>query len=136
MKHTCTYRVPYADTDQMGVVYHANYIIYFERSRTEMLRDHGFPYSEIEKQGLFLMVSEVQCKYLGSAKYDDMLTFESYVSELRKASLTIQTEVKRGDTVLARGHVVLASATPQLKLTRLPQFFIDAVTPLLEDNDA
>ncbi len=135
MKHRCTYRVPYADTDQMAVVYHANYIEYFERSRTEMLRDYGFPYTEVEKLGLYLMVAEVHCKYCGSAKYDDLLTFESHICELRKASLTIYTEVKRGDEVLAIGKVRLASASPELKLIRMPQFFLERVAPLVMEPE-
>ena len=79
MYHDMEYRVPYADTDQMGVVYYANYLEYFERSRTEMLRAAGLPYSELEKKGIILPVSEAYCKYLGPARYDDLPTFRSWV---------------------------------------------------------
>ena len=63
MYFECTYRVPYADTDQMGVVYYANYFEYFERGRTEMLRSVGAPYSVLEQEGAFLPVIEAHCDY-------------------------------------------------------------------------
>ena len=84
MYHEMSYRVPYADTDQMGVVYYANYLEYFERSRTEMLREAGLSYSEMEKMGYFLPVSEAYCKYSGSARYDDLLTFRSCIEEISR----------------------------------------------------
>ena len=103
MKHEMTYRVPYADTDQMGVVYYANYLEYFERSRTEMLRSVGLPYSELEKQGIFLPVSEAYCRYLAPARYDDLLTFRSRVSEIKGVRMRVESEVRRGDELLVSG---------------------------------
>ena len=87
MYFECTYRVPYADTDQMGVVYYANYFEYFERGRTEMLRSVGAPYSVLEQEGAFLPVIEAHCDYFGSAKYDDLLTFRSYVESRSRIKL-------------------------------------------------
>jgi acyl-CoA thioester hydrolase len=124
--HEMTYRVPYADTDQMSVVYYANYLTYFERSRTEMLRDAGLPYSELEKQGYFLPVAEAVCKYRASATYDNLLTFRSYLIEARGVRLTIATEVWNDDKLLVEGHVVLACISENKKPVRIPDFMIDA----------
>lgn len=124
--HEMTYRVPYADTDQMSVVYYANYLTYFERSRTEMLRDAGLAYSELEKQGYFLPVAEAVCKYRASATYDNLLTFRSYFMETRGVRLTIATEVWNGDKLLVEGYVVLACVGENKKPVRVPAFLIDA----------
>lgn len=124
--HEMTYRVPYADTDQMSVVYYANYLEYFERSRTEMLRDAGLPYSELEKQGYFLPVAEATCKYRASATYDNLLTFRSYFVDARGVRLTIATEVWNEDKLLVTGHVVLACVGANKRPVRVPEFLVDA----------
>ena len=123
----CSYRVPYADTDQMQVVYYANYLEYFERSRTEMLRSIGFPYSEMEKMGFFLPVKEAHVTYHASACYDDLLTLRSYVSEARGARLTIISEVLRGEELLVSGSVTLCCINSAHKVSRLPKELLDAV---------
>ncbi len=120
MKHESTYRVPYADTDQMGVVYYANYLEYFERSRTEMLRSAGLPYRAMEELGFFLPVIEAHCNYHGSARYDDLLTFRSWITELRGVRLTIASEVCRGEEVLVSGHVTLACVNAERRPVRAP----------------
>ena len=132
MKHESTYRVPYADTDQMKVVYYANYFIYFERSRTDMLRDLGVSYREMEERGFILPVAEARCKYKNPAKYDDLLTFRSWVSELRGVQLTVTTEVWRDDTLLVEGEVKLACVNADHKLTRLPDFFVEACKAVMK----
>ena len=119
----CSYRVPYADTDQMQVVYYANYLEYFERSRTEMLRSIGFPYSEMEKMGFFLPVKEAHVTYHSSACYDDLLTLRSYVSE-----------VLRGEELLVSGSVTLCCINSAHKVTRLPAQLLDAVKQLTLEN--
>ncbi|MHB9138997.1 MAG: acyl-CoA thioesterase [Victivallaceae bacterium] len=124
--HYMQYRVPYADTDQMGVVYYANYLVYFERSRTELLRDANLPYSKLEQDGVFLPVSEAYCKYLASARYDDLLTFKTQVEEVKGVRIKMSTEVLRGETVLARGYVVLACVNREGKLVRPPETLCNA----------
>ena len=124
--HQMQYRVPYADTDQMGVVYYANYLVYFERSRTEMLRDAGLPYSSLEKEDVFLPVSEAYCKYLAPAHYDELLTFKSYVEEIKGVRIKMASEILRGADVLARGYVVLACVGPGGKLIRPPESLCNA----------
>lgn len=129
MFHSINYRVPYADTDQMGVVYHANYLVYFERSRSEMLRAVGLTYRELEQGGLFLAVTRAVCNYRRGACYDDMLEIRSRVSEIRRASLSISSEVYRDDELLADGCITLAAIDRQHKPLRLPEFFLAAIQP-------
>ncbi|MCQ2202522.1 MAG: acyl-CoA thioesterase [Bacteroidales bacterium] len=82
IEHKSQIRVRYADTDMMGVVYHANYAIYFEVARTEMFREIDMPYAEMEKNGIRLPVVDLHCKYFRPAKYDDMLTVTAAMREL------------------------------------------------------
>ena len=119
------YRVPYADTDQMGVVYYANYLEYFERSRTEMFRAIGMPYSLMEEKGIYLPVSEAHCKYVSSARYDDLLTFRCYVDEYSRVKVKLNTEVRRNDELLVHGYVVLACVNKQFKVSRLPEWMAE-----------
>lgn len=112
-----SYRVPYADTDKMGVVYYANYLIYFERLRNELLREAGLPYAEFEARGLMLPVIEATCRYHAPAIYDDLLTIVGWVGEVKGPRLTICCEVRRNGELLARGHTVHACVNI---LTRRP----------------
>lgn len=107
-KTTIEYRVPYADTDQMGIVYYANYLVYFERLRNELLREAGLPYIEIEKKGIMLPVIEAVCKYKNPARYDDLLEISGRVSEIKGARLTINCEVRKNGELLVEGHTVHA----------------------------
>ena len=119
--HETQYRVPYADTDQMGVVYYANYLEYFERSRTEMLRDAGLPYRVLEEEGVILPVVEAHVYYRGSARYDDLLTFKSAITEVKGVRIRIETKIYCGDKLLVEGDVVLACVNPERKAIRPPQ---------------
>ncbi len=135
MKHEMTYRVPYADTDQMGVVYYANYLEYFERSRTEMLRDAGLPYSKMETEGFLLPVSEVHCKYSASAHYDELLTFRSWVKQMKGVRVTIVSEVWCDETLLVRGEVTLACVNLERRAVRLPKIFTDCCLKYMEGEN-
>jgi acyl-CoA thioester hydrolase len=75
-------RVRYAETDQMGVVYHSNYFPYFEAARAESIRHLGFTYADMEKMGVIMPVVDVHCRYLRPAKYDDLLTVKTMLKEL------------------------------------------------------
>ena len=129
----CTYRVPYADTDQMQVVYYANYLEYFERSLTEILRSFGLPYSEMEKQGFYLPVRQVNVTYHSSARYDELLTFRSWVSEAKGARLIIESEVRRDDELLVAGTVTLCCVNKEHKVTRLPAVLLEAAQKLTKE---
>jgi acyl-CoA thioester hydrolase len=75
-------RVRYAETDQMGVVYHSNYFPYFESARAESIRQLGFTYADMERMGVIMPVVDVHCRYLRPAKYDDLLTIKTTLKEL------------------------------------------------------
>jgi acyl-CoA thioester hydrolase len=75
-------RVRYAETDQMGVVYHSNYFPYFESARAEAIRELGLTYADMEKSGIVMPVVDVHCRYLRSARYDDLLTIKTMLKEL------------------------------------------------------
>jgi acyl-CoA thioester hydrolase len=123
VEHTVTTRVRYGETDQMGVVYHANYFLYFELGRTELLRAAGFAYSELERRGIYLVVTEAACRFRSPARYDQELRIVTRVGRLGKARVRFEYSVlgPEGER-LAEGHTELASvdrATQQP--VRLPE---------------
>lgn len=75
-------RVRYAETDQMGVVYHSNFFPYFESARTESIRELGFTYADMEKMGVIMPVVDVHCRYIRPARYDDLLTIRTTLKEM------------------------------------------------------
>lgn len=99
-----TYRVPYADTDQMGYVYYANYLVYFERGRNELMRAMEFTYKELEKLGIGLPVTECHVTYHTPAKYDDVLTIRARLAEFKGLHLVVACQVERDGVVLAEGY--------------------------------
>jgi acyl-CoA thioester hydrolase len=110
--HEALLRVRYAETDKMGVVYHANYLIWFEIGRTEFCRARGFSYRDMEEnEDAFLVVVESYCRYKAPAYYDDVLMVRTHITELRRRSLRFGYEIVRESdgTVIAEGetgHVV------------------------------
>jgi acyl-CoA thioester hydrolase len=108
MKHQV--RVIFGDTDQMGVVYYANYLRYFEGARAAYWRHLGRSYKDLEAAGVALPVVEAHCAYRRPARYEDLLDVDTHVSELRAASLRFAYVVERGGEVLAEGwtrHAVI-----------------------------
>jgi acyl-CoA thioester hydrolase len=105
---TINYRVPYADTDQMHVVYYANYLAYFERGRNELLRACGMTYRALEARGFGLPVAEAHVSYLSPATYDDLLEITTWCEGFKGVRLTIRCEVRREGKLLAEGHTVHA----------------------------
>ena len=101
-------RVRYAETDKMGIVYYANYLIWFEIGRAEFCRARGFSYSEMEQNDdAFLVVAESYCRYKAPASYDDELLIRTHITELRKRSLRFGYEVVR----LADGQIIAEGET-------------------------
>jgi len=123
-------RVRYADTDQMGMAYHGNYVTWFEVGRTEMLRAQGMSYREVEEAGFRMPVLEVQCRYLKPARYDDELAVETALAELGRASLRFEYRVVRvaDGELLACGMTRHCFLDPAGRPVRFPAFF----TELLE----
>jgi acyl-CoA thioester hydrolase len=110
--HETILRVRYSETDKMGVVYHANYLVWFEIGRTEFCRARGFSYREMEEnEKAFLVVAESYCRYKAPAYYDDELIVRTHINELRRRSLRFGYEIVRiSDGVIIAegetGHVV------------------------------
>ena len=117
-------RVRYADTDMMGFCYYANYLRWFEIGRTEMLRENGLPYAEIEQQGYALPVLEAHCKYHKPAYYDEQVTITSRLRERARATLKIEYEVHNASSeLLATGYTTHTFITKKGKAARPPQVF-------------
>ncbi len=114
-------RVAYADTDQMGMVYYGNYLVYFERGRTEWMRECGFPYTEMEKRGFFFPVLHAECKYITPARYDDLITIETKLTEVTAASITCSYEIKRDGQILAKGSTKHPFVDKTFKPVRFPK---------------
>ncbi len=110
--HETLLRVRYSETDKMGIVYHANYLVWFEIGRTEFCRARGFSYRDMEEnEDSFLVVAESYCRYKAPAYYDDELLIRTHITELRKRSLRFGYEILRAsdDQIIAEGetgHVV------------------------------
>ncbi|HZI09194.1 MAG TPA: thioesterase family protein [Myxococcus sp.] len=126
-------RVIYGDTDQMGVVYYANYFRYFEFARSEYFRAHGGSYAEVERAGLQLPVVEASCRYKAPARYDDMLAIQVTVEQLRGASIVFTYELFReGEprTLLCTGRTLHACVGREDgKPTRLPESLVRLMKP-------
>ena len=119
--HQVDIRIMFADTDCMGIVYHTNYIKFFEIGRTEYLRDIGHPYVDLEKDGVWLPVASVTCEYKAPAKYDDLLTVLTRVEEFKGATIVMAYEIFRKDTggPLVRGETKHPITDNKLKPIRL-----------------
>ena len=120
-------RVRYAETDRMGLLHHANYLVYFEQARTELLRDQRATYRDIEDQGFFLVVAKVEIKYKAPAHYDDLLTIRTTVTRTTPIRLEHAYEVFRPDgTLVALGATTLACVNREGKLQAMPEWLTKA----------
>jgi acyl-CoA thioester hydrolase len=122
-RHETLLRVRYAETDKMGVVYYANYLVWFEVGRTDWLRETGWSYREMEVDGLGLPVIQAHCEYRQSAKYDDEIDVRTTASKASAVRIQFDYElVRRADgAVIATGHTVHATIDRQGRPVRLPE---------------
>jgi acyl-CoA thioester hydrolase len=104
--HRCTVRVRYADTDAMGVVYNAAYLVWFEIGRTEWLRETGTPYSAIERRGVSLPVTDANLRFRAGGRYDDLVTVETILQEVRSRRVVFGYRILVGEKLLAEGSTV------------------------------
>ena len=125
--------VRYAETDMMGIVYHGSYLPWFEIGRTTLLREHGLPYRQLEQQGYFLPVLEVQVKYHRPALYDDVLTIITTLAEKPSLRISLSYQVLRGETLLATGQTLHAFIDRQGKPVRPPPEFSLKMEQLFSD---
>lgn len=120
--HETVLRTRYGETDQMGIIYHPNYYIYFEMGRTEFLREaSGMSYKELEDTGIMLPLSETHCKYRFPAKYDDELVVRTYIKEITVARIVFSYQLlrKADGVILAVGETKHAFTNRQGKPVNL-----------------
>jgi acyl-CoA thioester hydrolase len=119
-------RVRYAETDQMGIVHHANYLVWFEVGRSDLCRQKGFSYKEMEDEhNIRLVVAEAHCRYKSPAFYEDILTIRTKIGEIRSRSIRFVYEVHRAsdDSVLAEGDTLHFVTDKHKKVMSLPQIY-------------
>jgi len=137
LKHITQIRVRYADTDKMQFVYNGKYLEYFEVGRTELLRNIGLPYSQIENAGFLLPLIEANLKYKKPAVYDDLLDIESTVSTLYSAKVHIEYKIKHHETgdLICEGftsHMFIYSESK--KPTRPPKIYLEKLAKYFPNN--
>jgi acyl-CoA thioester hydrolase len=119
-------RVRYAETDQMGVAYHANYLVWCEVGRTDLIREAGMPYAEMERRGVLLAVADAHVRFHASARYDDLVRIETRLSGVRSRMVTFEYTLSRvgadgsASERLATASTTLVSIDPQGRPTSLP----------------
>ena len=120
---TIQFRVRYAETDQMGVVYHGNYFTYFEMGRTELLREAtGVSYRDVEESATKMVVVKAECNFMKPAKYDDLLTLKTRVLRTTRASLEHEYRLFRDGELLAVGKTKLATVDNNGKIVPVPDW--------------
>jgi len=126
-------RVLYGDTDAMGVAYYANYLKWFEIGRTELFRRVGSSYRELEERGCYLPVHEAYCRYLQSARYDDVIRIETQFSLVGRARLRFDYRLllKGTDALLAEGYTVHVCTDSVGRPIKPPVYLRDLLSPLV-----
>jgi acyl-CoA thioester hydrolase len=124
-KTTLELRVRYVETDQMGVAHHSSYFPWMEAARTELMRELGMSYRELEGRGFYLPVAEAYCRYKHSLRYDDIAVIETEVLEIRGASLKIgyRMREKASGRTVAEGYTLHPFVDSSGNVVRIPDFF-------------
>jgi len=120
-------RVRYAETDQMGVVYHSNHFIWFEVGRVELLRQLGFSYKEMEEHDdCFIAVVDARCRYKAPVHYDDEIIVRTYLKHVREKVIHFAYELRSSDgaRLLAEGETTHIVANAEMKPRRLPEKYL------------
>ncbi|MCE9533630.1 MAG: acyl-CoA thioesterase [Planctomycetes bacterium] len=121
-------RVRYAETDRMGLLHHANYLVYFEQARTELLRDMGLTYRDMEDKGFLLVLTKIEVRYKQPARYDDVLTVRTTVVRTTPIRIEHRYDVLRDGQLIAEGNTTLACVDREGKLQALPDWFLERKT--------
>jgi acyl-CoA thioester hydrolase len=118
-------RVRYSETDQMGVVYHTNYLVWCEIGRTDFIRHSGATYADLERRGVLLAVSEATIRYHAAARYDDLIRVETTLAAVRSRAVTFDYLITNGETGdrLASARTALVSLDAHGRPTKLPDDF-------------
>ena len=133
--HDVTVRVRYAETDQMGVVYHSNYLIWFEVGRVELMRALGFDYKSMEsEEDCYLVVADVHCRYHHPAHYDELLTIRTRILDAKNRLLKFGYEIFNKDQkLLATGYTAHISCRRDGRVTHFPAKYKTAFLALVAD---
>jgi acyl-CoA thioester hydrolase len=115
-----TIRVRYAETDRMGLLHHANYLVYFEQGRTELLRSLGLAYKDLEDQGYLLVITRAEIRYRNPARYDDLLTLRTAVARTTAVRIDHGYQLFRDGTLIAEGSTTLACVDRDGRVQALP----------------
>jgi acyl-CoA thioester hydrolase len=115
-------RVRYAETDRMGLLHHAQFLVYFEQGRTELLRSQGYTYRDMEDQGFLLVLTRVQVRYRRPAHYDELLTLRTMVVRTTSVKIEHRYELLRDGTLLAEGETTLGCVNREGQVQLLPDF--------------
>ena len=132
MSQTTTFRVRYGETDQMGLAYHPNYLVWCEIGRTELMRELGVPYAELEAAGFFLAVAEASVRYGAAARYDDLIRVETRVEKVQSRAVTFSYEIHRVEPEpdrLARASTTLVSIDGDGRPRALPSEVRELLAP-------
>ena len=127
--HETRLRVRYSETDQMGVVYHSNHLIWFEVGRVEMMREMGFSYSEMERDdGRFIAVAEVKCRYRAPVYYDEEIVIRTRLKNVRESVVVFSYELVRADdnALVAEGETTHIVTDAKMKIAALPEKYLTA----------
>jgi len=121
--HTTSMKVRYAETDNMGIVYYANYLVWFEVGRTEYLLAQGLDYRDVEKEGLFMAVAEAHCTYRAPARYGETVTVATWPEEVKNSSLRFAYRVTRQgeEKVLAEGWTAHVLIDKEMRPRKIPE---------------
>ena len=131
-------KVRYAETDQMGVAYYANYFVWFEVGRSQFCNDCGFSYRDMEREtGLFMIVAEAQCRYKTPARYEDDLIIRTRIAELTRRTLRFSYEINRADGALvATGETLHVLINSEGRPSSLPAKYLSMLKKGLRAEDA
>jgi acyl-CoA thioester hydrolase len=129
LSHSTSYRVIYGDTDNMGIAYHANYLRWFEMGRNELFRHLGMPYTQVEARGLMLPVSEVKCKYITPARYDDVIIINTALNMEFRAGMQFDYTIasQDGSATHTTGYTRHAFVNDRGKVVRPPAFIRELI---------
>ena len=119
------YRVIYGDCDSMSIVYYSNYLKLFEIGRTELLREMGTTYREVEESGFFLPATEAYLKYMKPALYDDLLKIETMIGFVKRASSRFDYNIYRGEDIIVQGYTIHACLNRKNRIVRFPDFLLN-----------
>lgn len=132
-KSILNFRVRYAETDAMAVAHHSNYAVWFEMGRTDLLHILGLPYAEIEARGYYIMLSSLNTQFRRAARYDDVLTLTSSITQLRSRAVTFSYELHKpspdnSTELMATGETAHVFTNKEYRPCRLPEDIVEVLS--------